>query len=296
MMFRVLASTLLAAMLCVSPAFAAEGKTKVLFIAGHASHAPGDHEHRAGCMLLAKKLMEAMPNVDAQVTYYDWPKDEKVFDGVSTVVMYCDGGSGHYANQHLDFLQGLVDKGVGIVCIHYAVEVPADPSGKKFLDWIGGYFEANWSVNPHWTATFDKLPKHQITSGVVPFTISDEWYYHMRFPADMKNVTPILTALPGPDTLTRKDGPHEGNPEVRKAVLENKEPQHMAWAIERPDGGRGFGFTGAHFHRNWQDDNFRKLVLNAIAWTAKLDVPNEGVVTKTPTDEEMKANLDEKKK
>ena len=296
MMFRVLASTLLAAMLCVSPAFAAEGKTKVLFIAGHASHAPGDHEHRAGCMLLAKKLMEAMPNVDAQVTYYDWPKDEKVFDGVSTVVMYCDGGSGHYANQHLDFLQGLVDKGVGIVCIHYAVEVPADPSGKKFLDWIGGYFEANWSVNPHWTATFDKLPKHQITSGVVPFTINDEWYYHMRFPAEMKNVTPILTALPGPDTLTRKDGPHEGNPEVRKAVLENKEPQHMAWAIERPDGGRGFGFTGAHFHRNWQDDNFRKLVLNAIAWTAKLDVPNEGVVTKTPTDEEMKANLDEKKK
>ncbi len=295
MMFRVFASTVLAAMLCASPAFAAEGKTKVLFIAGHPSHAPGDHEHRAGCMLLAKKLMEAMPNVDAQVTYYDWPKDPKIFDGVSTVVMYCDGGDGHYVNQNLEFTQGLIDKGVGLVCLHYGVEVPAEPTGKKFLEWIGGYFEANWSVNPHWTATFDKLPKHPITSGVASFTINDEWYYHMRFPADMKNVTPILTALPGPDTLTRPDGPHSGNPDVRKAI-ENKEPQHMAWAIERPDGGRGFGFTGAHFHRNWQDDNFRKLVLNAIAWTAKLDVPAEGLVTKTPTDEEMKANLDEKKK
>ena len=56
-----------------------------------------------------------------------------------------------------------------------------------------------------------------------------------------------------------------------------------------------FGFTGGHFHKNWQNDNFRTLVLNAIAWTAKLDVPEGGVPSKTPTDEEMKANLDEKK-
>ena len=44
--------------------------------------------------------------------------------------------------------------------------------------------------------------------------------------------------------------------------------------MERPDGGRGFGFTGGHFHRNWGDPNFRKLVLNAILWTAGLDVPS----------------------
>ena len=132
-------------------------------------------------------------------------------------------------------------------------------------------------------------------NGVKPFSIRDEWYYHMRFPEGMMNVTPILTALPGPDTLTRPDGPHEGNPDVRQAVA-NKEPQHMAWCIQRPDGGRGFGFTGAHFHRNWQNDDFRKLVLNAIAWTAKLNIPADGLVTKTPTDDEMKANLDEKKK
>ena len=296
MTLRLITAMSVAAALCAAtPANAADAKTKVLFIAGHPSHPIGEHEHRAGCMLLAKCLMEAMPNVAAEVSYYDWPMDESIFDGVSTVVMYCDGGDGHYANQHLDFLQGLVDKGVGIVCIHYGVEVPAGKSGDKFLQWIGGYFEANWSVNPHWEATYDKLPEHPITNGVKPFTINDEWYYHMRFPEDMKNVTPILTALPGPDTLTRPDGPHEGNPAVRKAI-ENKEPQTMAWAIQREDGGRGFGFTGAHFHRNWQDDNFRKLVLNAIAWTAKLDVPKDGLVTKTPTDEEMAANLDEKGK
>ena len=54
----------------------------------------------------------------------------------------------------------------------------------------------------------------------------------------------------------------------------------MAWARQRPDGGRGFGFTGGHDHWNWGDDDFRKLVLNAIVWTAKLDVPAEGVPSK----------------
>jgi hypothetical protein len=274
---------------------AAQAKTKVLFIPGHPSHGPGDHEHRAGCMLLAKSLMEGMPNVEAIVTPYDWPADPKVFDGVSAVVMYCDGGGGHYVNENLDFVQGLMDKGVGLVCIHYAVEVPAKPSGEKFLNWIGGYFEANWSVNPHWTATYDKLPKHPITNGVKPFTSNDEWYFHMRFPEGMKNVTPILTAVPPKETMSRPDGPHSGNPAVR-AAIEKGEPQHMAWAIQRPDGGRGFGFTGAHFHRNWQNDDQRKVVLNAIAWAAKLDVPAAGVQSKTPTDDEMKANLDDKTK
>ena len=72
--------------------------------------------------------------------------------------------------------------------------------------------------------------------------------------------------------MNRPDGPHEGNPAVREAVKRG-EPQIVAWACERPDGGRGFGFTGGHYHRNWGNDNFRKLVLNAILWTAKVEVP-----------------------
>lgn len=275
-------------------ATAADGKTKVLFVAGTPSHAPGDHEHRAGCMLLAKALEEGMPNLETEVSWYGWPKDEKVFDGISSLVMYCDGGDNHFVNQHLDFVQGLVDKGVGIVCLHYGVEVPAGASGDKFLQWIGGYFEMNWSVNPTWEADFVSLPKHPITRGVSPFKIYDEWYYHMRFPADMAGVTPILTAMPGKDTLSRPDGTHSGNPAVRAAIAAG-EPQHVAWAVERKDGGRGFGFTGGHYHRNWQNDSFRTLVLNAIAWTAKLEVPAGGVQSTTPTDAEMKANLDDKK-
>jgi len=72
-------------------------------------------------------------------------------------------------------------------------------------------------------------------------------------------------------------------------------PQTVAWAFERPDGGRGFGFTGGHFHKNWGDDNQRKTVLNAILWTAKAAVPAEGVTSKV-TPEELAANLDPKGK
>ncbi len=276
----------------ITTADSGKGK-KVVFIAGTPSHAPGDHEHRAGSMLLAKSLKEGLPEVETVVTYYGFPEDTSIFDGADAVVVYCDGGAGHLLNDHVEYFQTLMDKGVGLVCLHYAVETTKGEKGDKFLEWLGGYFEPNWSVNPHWDAHYASLPNHAITSGVPSFVINDEWYYHMRFVAGMKGVTPILTTLPPDASLSRPDGPHSGNPDVRKAVA-NKEPQHMAWAYTRAGGGRSFGFTGGHFHRNWQDDDFRTLVLNAIAWTAHVDVPKGGVQSTTPTDAAMKENLDKK--
>ena len=54
----------------------------------------------------------------------------------------------------------------------------------------------------------------------------------------------------------------------------------------------GFGFTGGHFHGNWIDDNFRTVVLNAIAWIAQIDVPANGVPSATPTRDELLENQD----
>lgn len=278
-----------------------DGFKKVVFIAGTPSHGYFAHEHNAGCLLLAKALNDAREDhglpVVATVYTNGWPKDMTAFDNADTVVSYCDGGGRHYLNDRLDDFQKLVDeRHVGLVCIHYAVETTIGECGDHFLNWIGGYFEPNWSVNPHWDAHFDNLPEHPITTGVEPFEINDEWYYHMRFVDGMEGVTPILTDLPPRETLSRPDGPHSGNPFVREAVLQRKEPQHVAWAYERPGGkGRGFGFTGGHFHKNWQDDNFRTLVLNAIVWSAGGDVPEGGVPSETPTQEELDANQDEPK-
>lgn len=274
------------------------GKKLIVMIAGAQSHGPGEHEHNAGVQLLAKGLQAgAAAAADVKVHLNaEWPDAEEL-GKADTILIYSDGGPSHPALQgdHLAQLGAQMKRGCGFVCLHYAVEVPKEKGGPEFREWLGGYFEPNWSVNPHWTANFKELPKHAITNGVKPFSTNDEWYYHMRFVEGMKGVTPVLTDLPPDTTLTsRKDGPHEGNPEVRAAVLERKEPQHVAWAAERVDGGRGFGFSGGHFHKGWGNDDQRKLVLNAILWTAKAEVPADGVESKV-TPEELAANLDKKK-
>ncbi len=243
-------------------------------------------------MLLAEALNNSGLPIKAEVVTGGWPKDESILDDADSIVVYADGGGGHPFNNHLDKLNDLMKKGVGLVCIHYGVEVPKGPSGEAFLEWTGGYFEPDWSVNPHWDADYEKLPCHQITRGVRPFKINDEWYYHMRFRDQMAGIRPILSDLPPQSTLSRPDGPHSGNPAVRKAVA-NGEIQHMAWATEREDGGRGFGFTGGHFHWNWGNDQFRKLMLNAIAWTAQMKIPKSGVTSKELTVRDLMANQDE---
>lgn len=271
-------------------------KIKVVFIAGKPSHGPGAHEHRAGCMLLASHLEKSGSGFETTVVTNGWPEDDAVLKVADAIVIYADGGSGHPAMPHLELLRELSEKGTGIGCIHYGVEVPKGEAGDTFLDAIGGYFEKNWSVNPHWTASFS-LPDHPIANGINDYKINDEWYYHMRFRENLEGVVPILSAMPPQKSLARPDGSHSGNPHVRKAVLEDKEPQHVMWAFNRPEnggGGRGFGFTGGHFHRNWKNDDQRRIVLNAIAWISGSTVPEDGIRSVTPSDAEMKANLDQK--
>ncbi|MFN5328102.1 MAG: ThuA domain-containing protein [Planctomycetota bacterium] len=297
---RALALAVLLGLLAVSGAsYAADapktasGKKKIVLVAGGRSHAYGQHAFKAGMILLQKRLNEAFPDSVVTELYTDgWPKDSSVLDSADAIVIYCDGGAGHPVNKHLDQIDRLAKKGVGIAMMHYGVETTKGASGDRFLDWIGGYFEMNWSVNPHWKIKDAVLAKdHPIARGVKPYSTQDEWYYHMRFRTDGDGVTYVLSALPPADTLKRPDGPHSGNPAVREAVARG-EKQTVAWARQRPDGGRGFGFTGGHFHWTWANDQNRKMVLNAIAWIAKVEVPANGVASSRPTLAELRENQD----
>lgn len=267
----------------VEPPADFKGK-KIVLIAGKQSHGPGDHEFFAGCAILSN-LLKQTPDVFVVMAREGWPKNEKIFDNAAAFVFYMDGRAGHPVVQgdHMDKIQKYIDKGVGWVNLHYAVDY-LPQHGKRVLGWMGGYYEPNFSINPHWDAEFRSLPKHPITRGVKPFTLRDEWYYNMRFVDDMKNVTPILTAIPPDNTRG-----------TAAAKMFPGRPEHVAWAYDRADGGRGFGFTGAHFHRNWADENFRRLVCNAILWSAKVEIPESGVkVDFDPAD--LNKNLDRKGK
>lgn len=275
---------------------AAEGVKRIIFIADTAPHGPrGNHEFVAASVFLARAVNAHDPKAWAVVTTMQKmqksPRDLKHADAI--VVLMNNANPAANSKE----IAEAIAKGAGFMAIHYGVEVSKGKQGDNFLNWMGGYFEANWSVNPFWTPDFKDIPKHETTRGVKPFSVKDEWYYHMRF-AD-KGVTPILAAIAPPETITNRwkggkaDG-HAGNEDALAAVKAGK-PQAMAWAYERPDGGRGFGFTGLHNHSNLANDSLRTLLVNAVAWVAKIPVPENGIQTRTLTRDDLETLIDDGK-
>jgi type 1 glutamine amidotransferase len=280
---------------------------KLVLIAGKPSHPPRMHEFNAGVQLIQKCLI-GFDGLDVHIALNGWPKDESVFAGADAVVFYMDGGGGHEVVQEDGRRLKLVDQwaqhGVGLGFMHYGVEVVAEQAGAEFKRWIGGYYEHMFSCNPIWEPEFLLLPEHPITRGVKPFQATDEWYFNMRFQAglnaelkyaetDTLEFWPILVARP---TDAVREGPYVYPKGPYPHIVASKgRAEAMMWAVERKDGGRGFGFTGGHFHDNWGTDDFRKTVLNALAWIAKVEVPEDGIESKV-TKEDLDANLDPKRR
>lgn len=273
-MIIMLMKSLFAILLLSSIPISAAAPVKIVLVAGRPSHGPAEHEFNAGINILAKCLKQTK-GVEAVIVRGGWPDDEKVFEGAKTIVFYLDGGAGHpfLKGDRLATLGKIMDKGVGMALLHYAVEIPKDNGGKELLQWIGGFYERPYSLNPiNDVAVTQAAPKHPISRGWKSFSGKDEWYYKIRFTDGDKRVTPILT------TMLPKDKPN---------------PETIAWATQRAGGGRGFGFTGAHYHSNWAIQDFRQMVVNAILWTAKVDVPKKGAKCAV-SQEDLTTGLDPK--
>jgi hypothetical protein len=185
---------------------------------------------------------------------------------------------------------------VGLGFAHYGVEVPAGAPGDAMHRFIGGFYEHLYSVNPMWSPDFKALPDHPVTRGVQPFSTHDEWYFNMRWVPDaaaQARIRPILVAKPSDEV---RGGPyvHPRGP-YDHIVADSGRDETMMWVHERPDGGRGFGFTGGHTHVHWGDPNQRRVLLNALLWIAKAEVPPGGVQDDI-TDDDLTHNLDEKDK
>jgi type 1 glutamine amidotransferase len=305
MSLRAFASTItLLGFIVAAGAKTPDGKQKLVIIAGKPSHPPRMHEFNAGSQLLANCLKD-VAGLETHVVLNGWPQDESVFAGTDAIVFYMDGGPKHEAVQddgkRLAKIEEWTKAGVGIGCMHYGVEVVPEQAGDQFKRWIGGHYEHMYSCNPMWEPDFQKFPEHPVTRGVKPFQIKDEWYFNMRFADDFNadaartegsvKFWPILVAKPGDQV---RNGPYvypKGPyPHIQSALGRQ---EAMMWAVERADGGRGFGFTGGHFHDNWGNDNFRKVVLNALVWLAKGEVPANGIESAV-TKEQLDANLDPK--
>ena len=289
---------------CASNSYAAN--KKLILIAGKPSHPPRMHEFNAGVQLLTKCLKQ---NTEIDVTYClnGWPENESILNDADAIIFYMDGGGRHEVVQEngrrLALIDQLADKGIGLGFMHYGVEIVPEQAGKEFQKWIGGHYEHMHSCNPIWEPVFTSMPNHPISNGVKPFQIKDEWYFNMRFVSDLSGneaatteglkFVPILVASPsdavrnGPYVYPKGPYPHIQASKGRAEA--------MMWTIERPSGGRGFGFTGGHFHDNWENESFRKVVLNAMLWIAKSPIPENGVAS-TLKEGDINENLDPKNK
>ena len=241
---------------------------KFAFLAGKKSHGPGEHEYEQGLRLLQREIEQnsGLVAVDTDFHLMGWPVDETDLNDADTIVIFCDG-SDHNRDDHPIVkyerwrqLERHMERGAGLVCIHYTVFVPNEEVGPKFLEWLGGYFDyQSGSGENKWFSKIEtrdyevKLPNpnHPICNGVEPFKVKEEFYFNIRFPESKDRLTQIASFDP-----EKKDW-----------------SKVVGWAYERDNGGRSFGYTGGHFHSNWENDEVRRMLLNAILWTAKVEPP-----------------------
>jgi type 1 glutamine amidotransferase len=262
-----------------------DGTTRIILIGGKKSHGPGEHDFPNGIRRL-ESLLESSPdgrafeNVMVVEAYPDaWPSDLAVLENAATIVWYFDGLENHPlldAKRRAQF-ERLMSEGVGLVTLHQASTVPPDDTAIDLPRWLGG---ARYGMVDRTTERVTLEPAaHAISRGVSAFTYHDEFYPTIRFVSAPRQVAPVLSGTLHAESADGKSRETEG------AV------RPVAWAFERAGGGRSFGFTGLHYLAGLDQPALRKLLLNAIVWSASLDVPREGMRSATPNVDRQRSTV-----
>lgn len=231
---------------------------KIVVVAGSSFYKPGEHEYIAHCALLCD-LLKQTENV-APVLAVDWPKKAETFKNARAIVFFFDGAEKHQIakeNRVKEF-QTVLDGKVGFVQLHQVADYPKDLS-ERARSWSGAAWEKGSGQRAHWIDKFEQFPDHPVFNGVKPFSLDDGWLWKNKFVAEMKNVTPLLRTV---NPKTKDD------PKADAAII--------SWAFQRTDGGRSLTFTGGHLHSSFAEEGYRKFLVNAILWTANIDVPKTG--------------------
>jgi type 1 glutamine amidotransferase/cytochrome c2 len=256
---------------------AAAAPKRILIIAGKKSHGPegnGIHDYLWSARLI-KVMLEnssAADQVEVEVARDGWPEKQESIEQADSIMIISDGRDGdlyeeapHLSSpERIELISKQVRRGCGLVTFHFSTFAP-DRYAEQILDWVGGYFDWENEGKRDWysaiqvadTAVELATPTHAVSRGVKPFKMKEEFYFNLRFHPVVGGMVPLLRvpSLPGRD-------------ESGKVV---------AWARERPQGGRGFGTTCGHFYENWRQEEFRRLILNGLVWSTGLDVPATGV-------------------
>jgi hypothetical protein len=283
--FKVFAA--LALLGSISPVQAAD--TKILFLAGPRDHGgPGRHEYERDLRTLAQSFERStnLPGVKTQVIVGALPRDLEAVKDAAVIVINSSSDRADnethplfppnpstngrsYDPQTTAFLKQLNElikaNRIGVVIFHYSNWAENWAARQYHLAWTGGLWVQGASKNPvdEWAMTFENR-KHPILRGVKPWTFRDEVFcrFFLLDPKDPRR-TNLLLASPKEDKL-------------------RVGPQIASWAYEREDGGRSFVFGGLDFRDNLARDDYRKFLLNGIAWAARMEIPKKGIDSPVP--------------
>lgn len=233
----------------------------VMLIGGQASEAPGRHEYAAGLRAMKTWLREALPQAEIRSFETGWPANAAALRDAATLVLYFDGADRHPLLDPAKrrAFEAAMARGAGLVVLHQASTVPAGEDKTGLLRWLGAVRPGLQDRTTQTARLRVADPASPLTRGLGPFELRDEFYPTLRFAAGAK---PVITAALHPQYRA-------GQP-----VLTNEaEATTVAWSYERPGGGRAFGYTGAHFLASLEQPMLRRLLSNAVAWTAGMEPP-----------------------
>lgn len=250
-------------------------RNKIVLIGGDGVFAPGQHDWSHGVQLMEDMLrrspqLAAHPEFEIEAYPYGWPSGDALQDA-ATIVFYFNGRDRNplLDARPRDLIAKLMDRGVGLVALHQSFTLPESDTTVPIKDWVGaaryGYF--NRTTKPALLNVADN--GHPIARGLEDTVLVDEYFPTLEFSTSGK-ITPIWTAeLPI----------HYQHSEP--TVEFETQRYDVAWAYERENGGRSFAYVGAHFLATWDNPQLRTAFLNAVLWTAGIDVPEGGATTAT---------------
>jgi type 1 glutamine amidotransferase len=220
-------------------------------------HPFSTHEYMAGVNIMAACLQK-VPGVQAIVIQADdpWTDGPELLDGADAVVLFLSEGAKWMGSdaKRLAAFQRLAERKGGLVCLHWGLGCKEEKYIADFLALFGGCHGGPDRKHQVVTKTLALAsPGHPVLQGINPVEVHEEFYYRLKFPKSEPKVTPLLHV------------PIDG------------ETHTVAWAWDRPDGGRSCGFSGGHFHDNWHKPEYRRLLAQSILWALRLPIPEGGL-------------------
>ncbi len=239
------------------PMHAGTPKKRVLLLWQKPDGHPKDtHEYELGQRILKREL-DKIPGIDVTLANADdpWRDGPELLAKADGVVLFVSEGAKWLNSnpERLAAFQACAKRKAGLAVLHWGMGTKDAKNIQPFVDLFGGCHGG--PDRKYQIVSTDARPvgKHPILNGLADFKARDEFYYTLKF---AKTKTPLLN------------------------VTIDGEAHTVAWALERAGGGRSFGFSGLHFHENWQSADYRRLVTQGVLWTVDMAIPKDGIAVK----------------